>query len=137
MIEAAGGAVWRSNSRGQHLVLLVHRPAYDDWSLPKGKLMMGEAALDAAQREVLEETGLSCDVGPELPSVRYTDRKGRPKRVRYWAMQRKGGRFVPNREVDRIEWLRLEDAGERLTYAHDVAVIEALADLLPVAMRRQ
>ena len=87
MIEAAGGVVWRRGSKGSLKVLLVHRPRYDDWSLPKGKLDPGESHRHAALREVEEETGLRCKLGEELPEVRYEDRKGRAKRVRYWSME--------------------------------------------------
>jgi 8-oxo-dGTP diphosphatase len=128
MVEAAGGVVWRIASAGQLEVLLVHRPRYDDWSLPKGKLDADEGHQVAALREVEEETGLRCRTGAELPETRYRDRHGRPKRVRYWSMEPVGGTFVPSDEVDRVEWLPVDEAVERLTYAHDRAVL----DVLPV-----
>jgi 8-oxo-dGTP diphosphatase len=129
MIEAAGGVVWRTSSQGRRDVLLIHRPRYDDWSHPKGKLHDGETALAGARREVLEETGLRCTTGIELPEVRYTDRKGRPKRVRYWTMQPVDGRFVPNHEVDRIRWVSQEDAAGLLTYERDLLTLAALFDV--------
>jgi 8-oxo-dGTP diphosphatase len=129
VIEAAGGAVWRRTSKGALKVLLVHRPGYDDWTLPKGKLEVGETAKDAALREVEEETGLRCHLEVELPSVRYADRKGRPKRVRYWAMQPLDGTFVPNREVDEVRWMHVAEAIVLLSYEHDEVVVEALRDL--------
>jgi len=132
VIEAAGGAVWRVSTRHRLKVVLIHRPRYDDWSLPKGKLRPGETHLDAALREIREETGLDCEPGPALPDVRYIHRKGRPKRVRYWAMQVVGGDFTPNDEVDEIRWFRVEDAAERLTYTHDLPVLAALTNLLPI-----
>jgi 8-oxo-dGTP diphosphatase len=132
VIEAAGGAVWRVSGRDRLKVVVIHRPRYDDWSLPKGKLHPGETHLDAALREIHEETGLRCEPGPSLPDVRYIDRKGRPKRVRYWAMQAVGGGFAPNPEVDEIRWVRVEEAADRLTYTHDLPVLTALTDLLPI-----
>ena len=132
VIEAAGGAVWRVGGRGHLKVVLVHRPRHDDWSLPKGKLHPGETHLDAALREIREETGLVCEPGTILPEVRYVDRKGRRKRVRYWAMQPVSGEFSPNDEVDEIGWLRVEDAADRLTHGHDLPVLTALANILPI-----
>ena len=96
-----GGAVPTATSRCSWCTV----PSYDDWSLPKGKCDKGEADDDCAHREVLEETGLDCALGPELPSTRYADRFGRDKVVRYWAMTPGPGRFVPSDEVDRVEWL--------------------------------
>lgn len=104
----------------------MHRPRYDDWSLPKGKLDGDESDEDCARREVAEETGLRCELGPELPSTRYRDRKGRDKRVRYWAMEAGAGSFVPHDEVDEIRWVPLADAAQRLSYGHDAGVVAAL-----------
>ena len=110
-------------------VLLVHRPRYDDWSFPKGKAHEGESDEDCALREVGEETGLECVLGESLPTVSY-ELKGRPKRVRYWLMEPGGGAFAPHREVDRIEWLDLDEAEERLTYDHDRDLLAAVKELL-------
>ena len=93
-VRAAGGLLVRGDA-GREQVAVVHRPRYDDWSLPKGKLSPGEEWASAALREVEEETGMRCELGEELGSVRYRDRKGRPKRVRWWRMRPLGGEFVP------------------------------------------
>ena len=86
-------------------MLLVHRPKYDDWSLPKGKCAADEDDLACALREVEEETGLRCAPGPELASTSYLDSRGRLKTVRYWAMEPRTGSFEPHREVDETRWL--------------------------------
>jgi 8-oxo-dGTP pyrophosphatase MutT (NUDIX family) len=129
VIEAAGGVVWRRGSKGGLKVLLVHRDRYDDWSFPKGKLDPGETHRHAALREVEEETGLRCKTGDELPEVRYEDRKGRPKRVRYWSMEPVGGSFTPNDEVDEVRWVSLDAARDVLTYDHDRFVLEGIRQL--------
>lgn len=118
--------IWRADRTQRVEVLLIHRPRYDDWSLPKGKLDPGESHLECAVREVREETGFTCQLGPELPATGYIDRKGRPKRVRYWAMHSPAGRFRPNDEVDAIDWLHLGHAELRLSYAHDLGVLAEL-----------
>ena len=102
VVRAAGGVVWRRSDAGLE-VLLVHRPRYDDWSLPKGKADPGEDDVDTAAREVAEETGLAGVLGPELARIRYTDRNGRAKVVRYWSMTVDGPvpTFTPNGEVRR------------------------------------
>jgi 8-oxo-dGTP pyrophosphatase MutT (NUDIX family) len=127
VVLAAGGVVWRRQSNGDLEVLLVHRPKYDDWSLPKGKLDDGESAEEAAVREVEEETGLQVSLGEELPSTDYHDRFGRPKHVRYWVMDVSSGQFQPSREVDEVRWLPLVAAAEALSYARDRGVLEAFA----------
>lgn len=118
--------MWRRSGRGAVEVLLVHRPRYDDWSLPKGKLEPDEAPEDAARREVEEETGLRCTLGDELPAVQYVDHRGRAKRSRYWAMQVVGGAFTPNHEVDEVRWVPIGDVGSLVTYDDDAAVVAAL-----------
>lgn len=123
-VKAAGGVVWRVRD-GVVEILLVHRPRYDDWSFPKGKLNSGERYRDAAIREVTEETGLVISLGVELEPVQYVDGSGRDKKVRYWAMTVVGGSFVENEEVDRVTWARLDQVGRRLSYEHDVLVLES------------
>jgi 8-oxo-dGTP diphosphatase len=113
-VRAAGGVIVRDGR-----VALVHRPKYDDWSLPKGKLDPDESWEDAARREVLEETGIHCALREELDHVEYTDPKGRPKTVRYWRMTPIEGEFAPNDEVDELRWLAPEEASACLTYDHD------------------
>jgi 8-oxo-dGTP diphosphatase len=128
VVQAAGAVVWRRSPAGEVEVLLVHRPRYDDWSLPKGKLDPGEDHATAALREVEEETGLRGELGPELPSTSYVDRRGRSKSVRYWAMAAAGGSFTPTDEVDEAVWLPVGAAKERLTYERDRSVLDALVD---------
>ena len=124
-VKAAGGVVWRRDRAGAPEIAVVHRPRYDDWSLPKGKLDRGEGWQEAALREVLEEIGLRCTPGDELPPVFYDDNKGRSKAVRYWLMQPADGAFAPNNEVDEMRWMDLEAAAALLTYPHDVELVRA------------
>jgi 8-oxo-dGTP pyrophosphatase MutT (NUDIX family) len=127
VVLAAGGVVWRRDKDGNVEVLLVHRPKYDDWTLPKGKLDDGESAEEAALREVEEETGLQVELGDELPATDYHDRYGRPKNVRYWVMDVTEGEFHPNKEVDEVKWLPVDAAKEALTYPRDRQVLDAFA----------
>jgi 8-oxo-dGTP diphosphatase len=117
-IAAAGGVVVRDGDGGPEVVV-IHRPKYMDWSLPKGKLEEGEDWLEAALREVHEETGYRCEASVELPRVSYLDRKGRRKLVRYWLMRPLEGEFEPHGEVDELRWLGRGEAEELLTYPHD------------------
>jgi 8-oxo-dGTP diphosphatase len=119
--------VWRRGASGSVEILLVHRPKYDDWSFAKGKCDGHEVDDTCALREVEEETGLHCRLGVELPSTEYIDPKGRPKKVRYWAMTVESGRFSPNHEIDAVQWAAVEEANERLSYERDRPVLEALA----------
>lgn len=125
-VRAAGGVVVRERD-GRSELAVVHRPRYDDWTLPKGKLDPGEGFEEAALREVLEETGLRCSLVRELDSTHYTDGKGRPKIVRYWLMGIEGGRFEPNDEVDELRWLIPGEAVELLTYDRDRELIAGSA----------
>ncbi|WSN12542.1 NUDIX hydrolase [Micromonospora sp. NBC_01699] len=131
LIRAAGGVVWRPSERGVQ-VCLVHRPRYDDWSLPKGKLEPDEHPLLAAVREVAEEAGVRAVPESRLRSVRYFS-EGRPKRVDYWGMRAVAeGGFEPETEVDDIRWLAVDDAIGLVTYAHDTWVLRDFAALAPV-----
>ena len=123
-VNAAGGVVRRDVVRGTQ-VLLIHRPRYDDWSLPKGKADGHESPAETAHREVLEETGYHCIVGPEISVVRYVDRRGRPKVVRYFAMRAEQGAFVVNDEVDEVSWCTPAVAARRLSYPRDHDVVRA------------
>jgi 8-oxo-dGTP pyrophosphatase MutT (NUDIX family) len=126
-VLAAGGVVWRRRG-GTVEVLLVHRPRYDDWSLPKGKALSDEGAPDAALREVEEETGLRCRLGRRLATSVYRDRRGRPKVVRYWAMTPVGGDFAPGPEVDRVQWVAAADAAGVVSYDGDRTVMASLLE---------
>jgi 8-oxo-dGTP diphosphatase len=125
-IEAAGGVVMRRGPEETEIVV-VHRPRYDDWSFPKGKLDPGETFEEAALREVREETGLICRLGPELAFAHYDDNKGRPKVVRYWLMAViEDPGFEPNDEVDELRWLTPVEAADLLTYSRDSKLVKAL-----------
>ncbi|MDN4163343.1 NUDIX hydrolase [Nocardioides abyssi] len=121
----SAGAVVLERIDGQRSVLLVHRPAYDDWSLPKGKLDPGEPAAVAAVREVAEETGLPVRLGPPLPGQRYAISGGRRKHVHYWLGRVRPGASLDvsghtcGDEIDAVAWVPLDDAPTRLTYDHD------------------
>ncbi len=130
-VKASGGVVWRRAPGGAVEVVVVHRPRYDDWSLPKGKLDPGEGWEAAALREVEEEVGLRCRLGPELPPVNYRDNKGRDKVVRYWLMEPDGeAAFEPNDEVDEMRWLEPGAAAELLSYPHDAELVRQAAGRL-------
>lgn len=128
LVRGAGGVVWRPGPE----VLLVHRPRYDDWSMPKGKRDAGESDEVCARREVEEETGLRCELGPALLATEYVDHRGRPKLVRWWAMTAVDGTFEPGDEVDEVRWLPVEDARRLLSYDRDRDVLDAfLATCVP------
>jgi len=126
-VRAAGGLVWRDGPNGDVELALIHRPAYDDWTLPKGKLHPEEEELSAAVREVEEETGFRCIPGDEIGVSRYVDRKGRDKVVRYWTMRPVGGAFRPSREVDQLRWVSPAEATDLLTYDHDRVLVKQFA----------
>jgi 8-oxo-dGTP diphosphatase len=138
VVRAAGAVLWRAADGSTAVeVALVHRPRYDDWSLPKGKLDAGEHPLVAACREVVEETAVQPVIGPRLPTVSYQVPGGDGpvlKIVDYWAMRAISGDqgFTPNQEVDALRWLPPAEARELLTYQHDRPVLDAFAALPPV-----
>jgi 8-oxo-dGTP diphosphatase len=119
LVRAAGGLVLRRVGDDDE-VLMVHRPAYDDWSFPKGKLESGEDDLAAALREVEEEAGVRAEPNEDLGAIRYVDGRGRPKTVRYWTMSvPSDDEPAPGNEVDIAVWVPVDDALRRLTYRHD------------------
>jgi len=122
-IRAAGGVLLSAGDDGKTRVVVIHRPKYMDWSLPKGKLEKGEEWQEAALREVEEETGSRAQPISELPHVSYLDRKGRRKLVRYWLMEPVDGKFEPHGEVDELRWVTPEEADEVLTYPHDKELV--------------
>ncbi len=125
-VLAAGGVLWREDASDPQ-VALVHRPKYDDWSLPKGKAKAGEHLLVTALREVAEETGHRPRLGPYLMTQRYRVNSGghrSKKAVAYWAMRCAGGAFRVSKEVDQMAWLPLAEARDRVTSGSDRAVLD-------------
>lgn len=125
-IRAAGAVLWRPSRKYGIRIAVVHRPRYDDWSLPKGKAMAGETAPVTAWREVLEETGFRCILGRALTTVSYSV-GGREKTVQYFAARRLTGAFEVNKEVDRLEWLPAAHARARMSYEFDRAVLDTFS----------
>ena len=129
MIRAAGALLWRESSVGEIEVALVHRPRYDDWSLPKGKIDENETPLACAYREVFEETGIKARFTRQLGSVEYED-NGMQKRVKYWVAQALGtSDFVANEEVDQLRWLKPSDSIELATHQSDKEMIERFLEI--------
>lgn len=127
LIEAAGGVLWRPVTGGDGVeIALVHRPKYDDWSIPKGKLHAGEHPLLGALREITEETGFTGRLGRMLGEINYL-KDGNPKRVRYWAVRATGGEFVSGDEVDQLRWLPPAEALALLTPDRDPPIVHAFA----------
>ena len=130
-VRAAGGLVCRRHADGAKEILLVHRPAYDDWSFPKGKLECGESDEEAAIREVEEETGLRCTLERELATAHYVDARGRPKSVRYWLMTEVGGRLEAANEIDEARFVPIAEAATLLTYPRDRELLESIEPRSP------
>jgi 8-oxo-dGTP diphosphatase len=120
-IGAAGGIIVRDGR-----VLLVHRPEYDDWTLPKGKVDPGESWEEAALREVEEEAGLRCVLGEEVGRTRYVDHRGRDKEVRYFRMT-SDDEALPQNEIDEVRWVPLEEVAALLSYERDAELLRGLA----------
>jgi 8-oxo-dGTP diphosphatase len=131
-VRAAGAVVWREReSDGCVEVCLIHRPKYDDWSLPKGKLDEGEDFEEAAVREVHEEIGVRGTLTEELPPATYSDHKGRSKLVRYWLMEAgEVPEFEVNDEVDEIKWCTPGEAARCVTYPFDAELLVTVAEIL-------
>lgn len=141
-VRAAGAVPWRRTADGHVELAVVHRPRYDDWSFPKGKLEPGESFAEGALREVAEETGLVGELGATLPESRYVDHRGRPKVVRWWLLEvadrgldvRRSGAagrgVVPNEEVDALRWLPPRAAASLVSYDHDRHLAQQAAELL-------
>lgn len=126
LVYAAGAVLWRPGTDKSVEIAVIHRPRYDDWSLPKGKVDPGETAPVGAVREVLEETGHHAHLGRRLTTVTYPIEQG-VKKVYYWAARSTGGKFVPGNEVDELIWLPVADAMKRLDYAPDRKVLRRFA----------
>lgn len=124
-VRAAGGLVVREGPNGGE-ILVVHRPAYDDWSFPKGKLEPDENEEEAAVREVEEETGLRCRLGREVATTRYRDARGRPKTVRYWLMTPVAGVLAAANEIDVARFVPVAEASRLLTYERDRELLDHL-----------
>lgn len=133
MIRAAGAVLWRAGPVLE--VAVIRRPRYGDWTLPKGKRKRGETALEAALREVAEETGQRARPGLPLGASRYQF-AGRDKVVEYWAMEALGGDFVAGDEVDEVRWLPAAEAEALLSYARDREILRRFVDLGDRAARR-
>ena len=141
LIQAAGAVLWRKSSESEIEIAVIHRPRYDDWSLPKGKVENNESHIATAYREVLEETGYTSTFGPEIGVVIYK-LEGAPKEVRYWAAQASDiQEGSPNpKEVDQLEWLSPKLAKERLTNKDDRKIIDYFlefgTDTFPIILLR-
>ena len=140
-IIAAGAVVWRHDEAGKVEVLLIHRPRYDDWSLPKGKVERGEDLISCAYREVIEETGFSIQFGPFVGKIEYFVPDGL-KCVNYWSARvlDSNREFAPNAEVDAIKWCAIEAAISQATRDSDREIIEKFIfvpfDTYPLIMLR-
>lgn len=142
-VPAAGGVIWRRRAGRVGVVIevvVVHRPRYDDWTLPKGKLDAGETLAECARREILEETGIAVELGEHVCTTRYpvTAKGGRAatKVVDYWlARPVDEPAFIANREVDELRWCDVAGAAALLSYGRDREVLDAAVALLDGTLR--
>jgi 8-oxo-dGTP diphosphatase len=133
-VLAAGALCWRVTAKGNVKVLLVHRAQHRDVSLPKGKVDPGETLPETAVREIAEETGLIIGLGTPLGVVEYVLPSGRDKVVYYWAAEvsrqaRANSTFVSNDEIEDLSWVRIDRARKRLTYPHDIDILDRFTEL--------
>jgi 8-oxo-dGTP diphosphatase len=140
LIQAAGAVLWRKSDISQLEIAVIHRPRYDDWSLPKGKVESGESHISAGYREIQEETGYESTFGPEIGTVVYK-LEGAPKEVRYWAAAATLKTGTPNpKEVDEVLWLAPKKAKEKLTNKDERAIVDFFlefgADTFPIILLR-
>ncbi|CAB4752496.1 unannotated protein [freshwater metagenome] len=129
MILAAGGVVWREGKSSKIELAIIHRPKYDDWSFPKGKLDTGEELISCAYREIMEETGLNIELGPFLGEIEYESIDG-PKHVSYWAAEvlPDSNEFHANGEADLLEWHDIDSARKKLTRDTDREILDIFSD---------
>ena len=129
LILAAGGVVWRETANSEIELAIIHRPRYDDWSFPKGKLDSGEELISCAYREIMEETGLNIELGPYLGEIEYESIDG-PKHVTYWAAKALAGsnEFQANLEADLLEWHSIESARLKLSRDTDRKILDIFID---------
>ena len=140
LIQAAGAVLWRKSDTSQLEIAVIHRPRYDDWSLPKGKVESGESHISAGYREIQEETGYESTFGPEIGTVVYK-LEGAPKEVRYWAAAATVKTGTPNpQEVDEVLWLEPKKAKEKLSNKDDRAIVDFFlefgVDTFPIILLR-
>jgi 8-oxo-dGTP pyrophosphatase MutT (NUDIX family) len=140
LIQAAGAVLWRKIESGDLEIAIVHRPKYDDWSLPKGKVEAGESHISAGYREIQEETGYESIFGPEIGTVVYK-LEGAPKEVRFWSARATEMTGHPDPlEVDQVEWLAPKKAKEKLTNKDDRAIVDYFlefgSDTFPIILLR-
>jgi 8-oxo-dGTP pyrophosphatase MutT (NUDIX family)/phosphohistidine phosphatase SixA len=132
MIRAAGALLWRESNERTIEIALIHRPKYDDWTLPKGKIEEGETALQCAYRELFEETGIKASFTRQLGTVEYEE-SGQRKRVIFWSAQcaLEASTFIPNEEVDVLEWLAPDQALAKASHDSDRQMIESFLSQTP------
>ncbi|GAB10723.1 NTP pyrophosphohydrolase MutT [Gordonia araii NBRC 100433] len=129
-VWAGGGVLWRPNEKsGRPEIAVIHRPRYDDWTLPKGKTESGETVYASAVREIFEETGYTVTLGRHLRQVTYAVNGSKRKHVRYWSARMTGGEFAANKEVDELAWVTPDEARSMLTYTLDRMVVDEFLSL--------